>query len=249
MPRAPRPVIPGVPLHVTQRGNNRVTTFIAPEDYASYRDALHVASRKADCAVHAYVLMSNHVHVLLSPGDPRGPARMMQAIGRRYVRYFNDRYGRTGTLWEGRYYSALVDTSVYLLQCMRYIELNPSRAGIVAHPGDYAWSSFHHNAEGAADPLVTPHATFLALGADAAARRRAYRATFEAHLDIGTVRSIRRATRGGTTLGTAYFRGEVESLLGRRLASLTHGGDRRSEAYYAERKSRTTNHLSTTLTP
>ena len=236
MARAPRLVIPGQPLHLIQRGNNRSVSFFADEDYQFYCDTLLQASRRFGCAIHAYVLMTNHVHLLLTPDDDLASARMMQAVGRRYVRYVNDRYRRTGTLWEGRYKSSIVDSERYLLVCSRYIELNPIRAEMVADPSQYRWSSYRHNAYGESDELITSHPLYHALGRDALDQQSAYRALFSAHLDTQTLEAIRDATNNSTVLGNERFREQIEAALKRRLTRLNHGGDRRSEAFRATKE-------------
>src|SRR5687767_6399257 len=172
-----RVVLPGVVTHITQRGIDRGPTFIAAEDFAYYRWALGEAAAAARCSVHAYALMTNHVHVLATPKDAYGLARMMQSLGRRYVHYFNHRYARSGTLWEGRFRSTLVSTRGYFFACSRYIELNPVRAGLVAAAVDYSWSSFRHNAiaESEADAFLAAHDEYTSLGSDVHARRAAYR--------------------------------------------------------------------------
>lgn len=152
MARQPRFDLPGVPQHIVQRGNDRQPRFADTAGYLRYRQELGEAARKHGCTLHAYVLMTNHVHLLATPAEPGGISRMMQAIGRRYVAAFNARYRRTDTLWEGRFKSALVDSERYVLACYRYIELNPVRAGMVAAPGDYRWSSYHANADGRTEP-------------------------------------------------------------------------------------------------
>jgi putative transposase len=240
MPRHPRAVASGQPLHIVQRGNNRATTFRSPDDFRFYKHALEEASRAAGCAIHAYVLMSNHVHLLATPEEPDGAARMMQSVGRRYVRFFNDRSGRTGTLWEGRYRSALVDSARYLFACSRYIELNPVRAGMAHRAAEYPWSSFGQNAGAVADPIVTPHALYLALGATPAQRRAAYRALFARALPAEDLVAIRRATRRGTVAGRVRCRQEESEELSRRLEREPHGGDRRSAAYTTGRARRST---------
>lgn len=193
MPRLPRLLIPGVPLHVTQRGVDRRPTFLATDDHVYYLDALRRAAVRARCAVHAYVLMTNHVHLLFTAADARGPARLMQTLGSQYVRYFNHRYGRTGTLWEGRYRSAVVTSAAYFFACSRYIELNPVRAGLVGDPAEYRWSSVHANASGGDDPVVTRHALYLALGAGPEARQSAYRASLAEALPLDVVAGVRTA--------------------------------------------------------
>ncbi len=223
----------GQPLHITQRGNNRGRSFADAHDFRRFRQVLHEASVGAGCAIHAYVLMSNHVHLLVTPVSDRGPAQMMQAVGRRYVRYFNDRHARTGTLWEGRFRSSLIDSQLYFLTCSRYIERNPVRAGIVAGPGDYAWSSFGCNAHGHADPLITPHSLYMALGATPAERQASYRAMFAGREETEAADAIRRATKAGTALGSARYRAALEMTLQRRVTRMTHGGDRRSASFHS----------------
>jgi len=252
MPRMPRPIVPGQPLHLIQRGNNRTAAFLDRQDLAFYLRVLHETSRRAGCAIHAYVLMTNHVHLLVTPQTARGPARMMQGIGRKYVRYFNERHGRTGTLWEGRYRSTLVDSDRYFFACSRYIELNPVRAGIVTDPAVCGWSSFRCNAMGRPDPIITPHATYRALGDCAAERCAAYRAMFDTPLGSDTLDAIRGAAKRGTVLGTAHCRARLESVLKRSLARLPHGGARRGRTFMASDAStgQLDHHrFSTTLTP
>jgi putative transposase len=178
-------------MHLIQRGNNRTAVFVDRADRELYLCALRDTSRRAGCAIHAYVLMTNHVHLLATPAETRSPALMMQALGRRYVRYFNDRHGRTGTLWEGRYRSRLIDSERYLLACSRYIELNPVRAGLAAVPAAYRWSSFRSNGEGAPDHVITAHSAYRALGMSWAERRSAYRALFALPLDAESIVAIR----------------------------------------------------------
>ncbi len=148
MARRPRMVIPGQPLHIVQRGNNRQAVFFAEQDYLTYLECLRDAAFQQGCWVHAYVLMTNHVHLLLTPTQETNLSRCIQAVGRKYVRYINGHYRRSGTLWEGRFKSAMIDSAQYLLACYRYIELNPVRANMVEHPQHYRWSSFHANAMG-----------------------------------------------------------------------------------------------------
>jgi putative transposase len=174
MPRQPRTVVPSVPIHVTQRGVDRCATFLDDNDFGTYLWALRAAAVRAGCAVHAYVLMTNHVHLLLTPDEVCSPATLMRAMGAWYVRYFNDRYRRTGPLWEGRYRSRVVTTNSYFFACSRYIERNPVRAGLVDVPEAYPWSSFHHNARGETDPILTPHPLYVALGRDSTTRCAAY---------------------------------------------------------------------------
>ena len=157
MPRRPRLALPGVPLHLIQRGNNRQACFFAEEDYRFYLERLSEHAGKSGCRVHAYVLMTNHVHLLISADGAEAPGAMMKALGQRYVQYVNRVYRRSGTLWEGRFRSCPIQEKTYLLACQRYIELNPVRAGMVEHPADYPWSSYRANGEGEANPLIHVH--------------------------------------------------------------------------------------------
>lgn len=218
MPRRPRLVLPNVPLHIIQRGNNRQACFYADEDYRFYLDWLREHAAKTGCHVHAYVLMTNHVHLLLSAERPEAVGALMKALGQRYVQYVNRTYRRSGTLWEGRYRSCLTQEETYLLACQRYIELNPVRAEMVAHPAEYRWSSYRVNAQGEVDALLKPHSLYEALGADAPSRQAAYRELFRYELEPGLVDEIRRATNGNYALGNEGFATQVTAALGRRSA-------------------------------
>ena len=201
MARLPRPFEPGMPLHMLQRGNDREPCFRGAEDFASYLHWLDEYSRHLGCALHAYVLMTNHVHLLLTPSDTRGPSALMQCIGRKYVARYNRKYSRTGTLWEGRFKANPVKDERYLLTVYRYIELNPVRARMVDEPGKYRWSSYGHNALGLADGRIRPHETFVALGMNGESRREAYRALINEALDVTTLESIRACIASGLPLG------------------------------------------------
>lgn len=227
MPRRPRVNLSGLPLHIVQRGNNRAACFFAEEDCRFYLHWLRLLAAKHHCAVHAYVLMSNHVHLLLTPAPPAGCSRLMQAMGRRYVQYVNRLYKRSGTMWEGRFKASVVHAEEYLLKCYRYIELNPVRAGMVAHPRDYPWSSYRHHAEGAPDKVISDHELYVALDADVTRRQEAYAALFRTELDEETLGEIRSATRRGHVLGNDRFREEIESALGRRRSQGKAGRPRR----------------------
>lgn len=223
MPRRGRLKVAGLPLHIVQRGNNRSSCFYAPGDYRVYLRHLEELAREYDCAVHAYVLMTNHVHLLLTPRNAGAPSLLMKHLGQRYVQYVNRSYGRTGTLWEGRFRSSIVDRQDYLLRCYRYIEMNPVRAGLVMHPGQYPWSSYGSNAEGKPSPLLTPHEEFLFLGRSEADRHAAYRGLFEYRIDAEQLREIRSAVNGGFALGNVRFRKEIEAMVGRRVERGTPG--------------------------
>jgi putative transposase len=223
MARLGRYFLPDQPQHVIQRGNNRGTVFFSIDDRLQYLDWLAEAAADFDCRVHAYVLMTNHVHLLVTPGREDSLPRMMQTLGRRYVRYVNVGLRRTGTLWEGRYRAAPIDSESYFLACCRYIELNPVRARMVDHPRVYKWSSFRAHAEGAHDPLISDHPLYRALGRSYAARQQAYRALFRTVLADEVVDALRTATQGGWALGDAAFAAEVAKAAGRRAVRLPSG--------------------------
>jgi REP-associated tyrosine transposase len=209
MPRPRRLVLPEVALHIIQRGNNRAACFREGGDYLVYLFHLRELSAKLECAIHAYCLMTNHVHMLLTPSTATGCIRLMQELGQRYVQHFNRRYDRSGTLWEGRYRSCIAESSRYVLACYRYIELNPLRAGMVQHPRDYAWSSYCVNAGERVDPAITPHAEFAALGDVPSKRYSAYRALFEEMLDPTLTTAIREATNRGYPLCSDEFKSTI----------------------------------------
>lgn len=230
MARQPRFVLPGHPQHVIQRGVDRAAIFFDHGDYRHFLDWLSEACTRHECAVHAYVLMTNHVHLLMTPGRENSIGKVMQSVGRRYVQFVNCSYRRTGTLWEGRYRATLIDSEAYLLACMTYIELNPVRARMVERPEQYRWSSHRANAHGAADPLMVEHPIYQSLGRDAAERLQAYRDLFRAELDPQTVNNIRAATQKGWALGNERFLAQVEGMVNRRARAAPRGGDRRSSA-------------------
>ncbi len=215
MPRPLRIDLPGIAQHVVQRGNDRQPCFFTDADYLCYRSELKAVARREGCAVHAYVLMTNHVHLLLTPTVPGAVTRMMQALGRRYVRYINTAHHRTGTLWEGRYKASLVGGGAHLMHCHRYIELNPLRAAMVADPRDYPWSSHRALAFGEADPLLSPHPGYLALSADDAVRQQRYRAMVNAAVHAEEVDAIRRHLQRQHPYGPDRFRLAIEAQLGR----------------------------------
>ena len=215
MPRQPRYRIPGLPQHVVQRGNDRQATFYRPPDYFIYKNYLQEAAASHSCQIHAYVLMTNHVHLLVTPAAEDSIPQLMQALGRRYVRYVNKAYGRTGTLWEGRYKACLIQADRYFLACQRYIELNPVRGGMVADPGEYAHSSYRYNALGHSDPLVIEHTTYTALGNSPAECRCAYRSFFAAAPGPDPTRKIREVTNACLVLGNDRFKDQIEAVLAR----------------------------------
>jgi putative transposase len=190
----------GQPLHVTQRGNNRGQVFFTPRDGALYLEWLAGAADRYGAAVHAYVLMPNHVHLLLTPRAPGAVGKTMQSVGTSFSRYINTTQGRSGTPWEGRYRSCPITSEAYLLACMRYIEMNPVRAGLAVEPGAFRWSSYRRNAQGREDALITPHEIYQSLGADDAARAAAYRALCAEPLGANILADIRNATDWGVAL-------------------------------------------------
>ena len=215
MARTRRIDLPGIPQHIVQRGVNRTSCFCDDLDRAFYLNALLAASRVFHCQVHAYVLMSNHVHLLATANNSGGISAMMQSLGRRYVRRFNWRHARTGTLWEGRFKSSLIDSDTYLLACYNYIELNPVRAGICITPQDYRWSSVHANAFSRWDPLVHPHPLFQKLGTDENTRILAYQSLLENNMDQGLIDNIRTHLNQGKVLGSEAFQRRIESQTGK----------------------------------
>jgi len=202
---------------------DRQAVFFHQQDYALYREALQDAATSNDCLIHAYVLMTNHVHLLVTPLNERSLPLMMQAMGRNYVQRLNARYGRTGTLWEGRYKASPVQDSNYLLVCQRYIELNPVRARMVVAPGDYPYSSYAYHAAGIDDVLVTAHTCYLSLGEDRAARQSAYRRLFQDLLDEKLLASIRESTNACGVVGDERFKEQIEAMLGRRVPTGKRG--------------------------
>ena len=223
MARLPRLTLPGYPHHIIQRGNNRQAIFSSVADFQMLLSLLDENAQKFGVAVHAYVLMDNHFHLLATPATAEGLPRMMQAVGRRYVRYFNDRQGRTGTLWEGRYRSTVIDTDRYLLACMAYIDLNPVRAGLVREAAAYPWSSHAHYVGQRADRLVTPHALFWTLGNTPFSREAAYAALVAQGIAPGQQEVLTRAALGGWALGDESFVANLQKQTSRRVIKAKAG--------------------------
>jgi putative transposase len=217
MPRQARLILTGCAVHVIQRGNDRKPCFLDDRDFLVYLALLGDLSAHAQCAIHAYCLMTNHVHILLTPRLKESCALLMHGIGQRYAAYFNRRYARTGTLWEGRFKSCLVDSADYALACYRYIEMNPVRAGIVSLPDQYPWSSVHGNCGTRNDPILAPHAEYEALGSTA------YRALLVEELPQPLLSDLREAVNGGRPLGSQRFKDGVERSTGRRTTKLKPG--------------------------
>ncbi len=213
MPRKPRFYLPDVPAHIVQRGHSREPVFFEDADYLAYLEWLKEAAERYDCTIHAYVLMTNHIHILATPARRDSISLMMQYVGRCYVPYINHTYGTSGTLWEGRYKANLIQDAEYLLGCMRYIELNPVRANMVKSPGAYRWSSYRTNRQGRPDALIQAHPQYLALGRTRQQRQEVYKDLFKAHVDVKELDHIRAAWQTGTPLGNDHFRKKVEARL------------------------------------
>lgn len=226
MPRRPRIQLPDQPSHIVQRGHNRDACFFAEEDYLAYREWLGEALKATGCQLHAYVQMTNHVHLLLTPPTPEAVSGLMISLGRRYVQYINTTYRRTGTLWDSRYKSSLIQADTYLLTCQRYIELNPVRAAMVDDPAHYRWTSYRHNALGQASPVLTPHPLYLAAGRSDAERQAAYRDLFRAQLDKAAIDDIRLALNQSQPLGNSRFLDRVEAMTGQRREAKPRGRPR-----------------------
>ncbi len=210
MPRHRRLRVTGLPVHIIQRGHNRQACFFAETDYQFYLDRLVEFAARFECELHAYVLMTNHVHLLVTPRLAAGLSLLMKFLDQRYTQYVNRVYRRSGTLWEGRFRSSLVQSPHYVLACYRYIELNPVRANMVAHPGEHPWSSYTANAEGKPLREITPHPEYLALSEDDGRRRLAYRELFTVNLDQVLLREIRATAHAGAVLRAKRFQGQIE---------------------------------------
>jgi putative transposase len=218
MPRRSRIIMPGIPLHIIQRGNNRQACFFADEDYLSYLDWLAEYAKSTRCLIHAFVLMTNHVHLLLTPEKSDSAGNLMKRLGQRYVQYINRTCQRSGTLWEGRFRSCILEQQEYLFFCQQYIEMNPVRAGMVKHPGEYRWSSFQTNSLGKGFGFIYHHPLYQELGQTDEERQATYRELFCHELESGEIDKIRKATNGNFALGKSRFQQEVSEALGRRVA-------------------------------
>ena len=215
-----------MPVHVIQRGNNRAACFLGDVDHSFYVKCLAEAASHRACAVHAYALMTNHVHLLLTPRDPGAVSAMMQDLGRRYVRVFNDIHARTGTLWQGRFRSALIDSESYLLACHRYIELNPVRAGIVVKAADYPWSSHAHYC-GRTNGFIIEHPSYTGLGSSPVERRRAFLSMFDRPIDADELVRLRTSVNKGWALGSDAFLDRMAALTGRPVRPPRRGRPRK----------------------
>jgi len=223
MARLPRLTVGGYPHHIIQRGNNRQAIFATTEDYRTLLDMLDEHARKSQVALHAYVLMSNHFHLLATPETAEGIPQMMQSVGRRYVRYFNQRQARTGTLWEGRYRSTLIQAERHLLACMVYIDLNPVRAGIAETAADYPWSSHGHYVGRRSDKLVTPHPLWWQLGNTPFAREAAYLELVQSGLAPAQERALTDSALRGWALGEPEYVADLQRRTERRVTKARAG--------------------------
>lgn len=218
MARQPRLTAPGYPHHVIQRGNDRQAIVRDDQDREKLLGLWLEHAQRFQVAVHAYVLMDNHFHLLLTPETATGLPEMMQAVGRAYVRYFNDRHGRTGTLWEGRYRSSLIETDSYLLACMAYIDLNPVRAGMVSDPAEFPWSSHRHYIGQRIDKLVTPHALIWSLGNTPFAREASYLERVQTGVGVVQQQALTRSALTGWALGSEDFLQALQEGTERRVS-------------------------------
>lgn len=223
MPRRPRLHLDSVPQHIVQRGHNRQPCFFAEADYLAYLKWLGEAAQREGCAIHAFVLMTNHTHLLVTPNDAGSISRLAMSLGRRYVQYINTAYGRSGTLWEGRYKSSIVQSEAYLMACMRYIELNPVRAGLCIDPAQYRWSSYRANALGEAASWLSPHPLYASLGQDASTRQSVYRELFDQVLPGKTINNIRLALNQTQPLGNDRFLDAIAKATGQRRETRPRG--------------------------
>lgn len=223
MPRKPRFYVPGAPVHAVQRGHNRCAVFFDDFDYLEYLRCLKQAADSCGCAVHAYALMGNHVHLLLTPERADSVGRLFQGVGRHYVRHVNETYQRHGGLWEGRYKCNVIESQAYLLSCMSYIEMNPVRAGMVDHPAQYRWSSFAANALGASNAVLSMRAEYAALGSLPEERQSVYRGLFDRIPDADELALLRCSLQTGTPLGNDKFKAEIEAALNLKVGLARRG--------------------------
>jgi len=226
MPRKPRCYVPNIPCHVITRGNDRQACFFKTGDYEFYLACLSDACDRYKVALHAYVLMTNHVHLLMTPESEEGISRVMQSIGRRYVQYVNLKYRRTGTLWEGRHKASLVEDEAYLMACYQYIELNPVRANMVKHPVDYPWTSYFENTGVKKQNITKRHSIYDRLGLDTKSRQTAYKALFDLQLPPALLNNIRQASEFSMPIGSADFQRQIEEAVGRELGYAKRGRPR-----------------------
>ena len=223
MPRKPRFYQADIPAHVYQRGHNKSPVFFDVYDYLEFLRILKKTADALSCAVHAYVLMTNHVHFLLTPSDEKGISLLFQSLGREYVRYINQRYGRCGSLWQGRHKGNVINSSEYFLLCMQYIEMNPVRANMVDHPAKYRWSSFAANALGESNNIIRCHDEYLGLGNNMTSRRKIYRQQFEIPIDKNETQLIQQSLHSGTPVGNEKFQRYIERVTGNKVGTYKRG--------------------------
>jgi len=228
MARLPRLVVPNQPHHILQRGNDKQTIFRDAEDYASFLAWLKEAARQFKVAVHAYALLPDHLHLLVTPADDAGLGKMMQWIGRHYVPYFNGKYQRTGTLWQGRYRATVIDAEHYFLLCSRYIESHPVRAGLAAAPEDYPWTSIAHHIGVKPDPLITDHPVYWALGNTPFDREAGYKSLLDLGISQREADAVTAATLKGWPLGSDKFKAALAKQVNRRVEPAKRGRPRRT---------------------
>ena len=231
MARLSRIVIPNQPLHIIHRGNNRQDIFKSEDDMLRIKEDIKHSLSKSDCSLHAYVIMTNHLHLLITPKSKEQLAIFMQSMVNRYVRYFNAIHHRTGTIWEGRFKSCLVDSEHYLFTLYKYIEMNPIKANMVKSIADYQWSSYRHNALGYTDSLITEHPLYKDLGTDKKQQCESYKEMFEQLHTTKQDSRITEATMRGEVLGSDGFHSKISMLISRSTKLTAHGGDRKSEIY------------------
>jgi len=231
MARLPRIVVPNQPLHIMHRGNNRQDIFESEEDMTRIKEDIAHALSKSDCRLHAYVIMSNHLHLLITPANKAQLSKFMQTMANRYVRFFNATRKRTGTIWEGRFKSCLVDSENYLFALYRYIEMNPVKANMVKNLADYPWSSYQHNALGEKNSLITDHLLYQGLGENTELRAENYQKIFDKLNTADQEQQITEATMRGEVYGSSQFHHKISQLISRATRLTAHGGDRKSENY------------------
>ncbi len=231
MARLPRIVIPNQPLHIIHRGNNRQNIFKSEDDMVRIKEDIKHSLSKSNCSLHAYVIMTNHLHLLITPDSKEQLAIFMQSMANRYVRYFNAIHHRTGTIWEGRFKSCLVDSEHYLFTLYKYIEMNPIKANMVKDIADYQWSSYQHNALGQTDSLITEHPLYKDLGTNTKQRYESYKEMFVVLNKTKLERQITEATMRGEVFGSDGFHSRMSKLISRSTKLTAHGGDRKSKAY------------------
>jgi len=231
MARLPRLVVPQQPLHIMHRGNNRQNIFETDDDITRIKEDIEQGLKKSGCLLHAYVIMNNHLHLLVTPNSKEQLSAFMQSMANRYVRYYNSLHQRTGTIWEGRYKSCLVDSEKYLFSLYKYIEMNPVKANMVSNVAEYKWSSYPYNALGQPDKLITEHTLYNKLSDTPEQRKFKYKELFD-ELDITDQQKyITKATLAGEVYGSSAFHNKISQQVKRVTRLSSHGGDRKSETY------------------